>query len=263
MALPTVTTGDVLYEAVDGVAVITLNRPAMRNSLSVEAIQRLAQYSRAAQADRDVRALVITGAGERAFCAGGDLADLIPKVTGDGGLDLIVPDATKRFFSDVFKPVVAAVNGDCIAGGFEILLGTDLRVVSSTARFGLGEVRWGQIPGGGTHVRLPAQVPWAIAMQLILTAELIDAQRAYEVGLVNEVVPAADVLPRAMELARLVARHAPLAVQTAKEIAVRALGHETGFQLERALNERVAASQDAKEGPLAFIEKRPPRYVGR
>jgi enoyl-CoA hydratase len=174
-----------------------------------------------------------------------------------------VPDPTKRFFSDVFKPVIAAVNGLCIGGGFEILLGTDLRVASSAASFGLGEVRWGHIPGAGSHVRLPSQVPWAIAMQLILTARPIDAARAYEVGLVNEIAEPGDVVERAMALAGQIARNAPLAVQTAKEIAVRALGHERGFQLERVLNERVANSDDAKEGPRAFTEKRPPEYTGR
>jgi enoyl-CoA hydratase/carnithine racemase len=253
----------VLYEVREGVAIITLNRPALHNSLTVESLRLLAEHSRAAQADAAVRAIVITGAGDEAFCTGGDLAELMPRIAGEEGLDLIVPDATKRFFSDVFKPVIAAINGLTVGGGFEIMLGTDLRVASSAALFGLGEVRWGHIPGGGSHVRLPAQIPYAIAMQLILTARPIDAQRAYEVGLINEVVEPGQVLERALALAGLIARNAPLAVQTAKEIAVRALGHERGFQLERVLNERVASSEDAREGPAAFTEKRPPRYTGR
>jgi enoyl-CoA hydratase len=254
---------EVLYEVVDGVALLTLNRPESHNSLSARALELLASRSRDAQDDPGVHALVITGAGGKAFCTGGDLAELIPRLTDGDGLDLVVPDPAKRFFSDVFKPVIAAVEGPCIAGGFEILLGTDLRVASSTATFGLAEVRWGHIPGGGSHVRLPAQVPWAIAMQLILTADPIDAGRAYEVGLINEVVEPGQALERALALAARIGRNAPVAVQTAKEIAVRALGHETGFQLERALNERVVRSDDAKEGPLAFTEKRRPRYTGR
>jgi enoyl-CoA hydratase len=254
----------VLYEIVDDcVAVITLNRPEVHNCLSAAAIEGLAECSRAAQQDPSVRVVVITGAGDDAFCTGGDLTELMQEVSGGDGLARIVPDATKRFFSDVFKPVIAAVNGLCIGGGFEILLGTDLRVAAESARFGLGEVRWGHIPGAGTHVRLPAQVSWPIAMQLLLTAEPIDATRAYEVGLVNEVVTRGEALERAMRLADLVARNASLAVQTAKEIAVRALGHERGFQLERALNERVVRSEDAKEGPRAFTEKRRPRFTGR
>jgi enoyl-CoA hydratase/carnithine racemase len=254
---------DVLYEVRDAVGVITLNRPGVYNSLTVESLRLLDELSRAAQKDPAVRAIVITGAGDEAFCTGGDLAELMPRIAGEEGLDLVVPDPTKRFFSDVFKPVIAAINGLCIGGGFEIMLGTDLRVASRNAKLGLGEVRWGHIPGAGSHVRLPAQIPYAIAMQIILTGRPIDAARAYEVGLVNEVVEPGQVLERALEVAALIARNAPLAVQTAKEIAVRALGHEQGFQLERILNERVAASEDAKEGPRAFTEKRPPRYTGR
>lgn len=254
---------EVLYDVDGPVGVITLNRPAAANSLTARSLELLRELSAAAQRDDAVRALVVTGAGEHAFCTGGDLTELMPAVSGDGGLDLVVPDPSKRFLSDVFKPVVAAVNGLCIAGGLELMLGTDLRVAADTARFGLAEVRWGQIPGAGSHVRLPAQVPWAIAMQLLLTGEPIGAQRAYEVGLVNEVVAPAAVRDRAMEVAHAIARNAPLAVQTAKEIAVRALGHERGFALERALNERVTRSADAQEGLRAFADKRTPEFHGR
>jgi enoyl-CoA hydratase len=172
-------------------------------------------------------------------------------------------DPAKRQFSTVYKPIIAAVNGACIAGGLEMLAGTDLRIAAEHATFSLGEVRWGLIPMGGSHIRLPRQLPWAIAMELLLTGEPIDARRAYETGMLNRVVPAAELMPAAMQLAETVCKNGPLAVRTAKEIAVRALGQEAGFVLERELGARVIASEDAREGPRAFAEKRPPKFQGR
>ncbi|MFC9356048.1 enoyl-CoA hydratase/isomerase family protein [Rhodococcus sp. NPDC057014] len=256
------TAAPALYELRGQVAIITLNRPEKYNSLTPELLTLLEDFSRTAQSDPQVRAIVVTGAGEQAFCAGGDLGELIPQVIRSDK-NIVVPDPSKRFFSDVFKPIIAAVNGACIAGGFEIMLGTDLRIAAREATFGLGEVRWGVIPSAGTHVRLPRQIPWAVAMQLILTGRPVDADRAYAVGLVNEVVPRTDVLTRAIELANEIAGNAPLAVTTAKEIAVRALGLEAGFALEYALAERVKRSDDAREGPSAFIERRKPTWTGR
>lgn len=253
--------GDVTYAVEDGVAVLTLDRPHAHNALSVHMVGRLAEVTAAAQADPAVRVLVITGAGERAFCSGGDLEELLPRLTA-GELHIMTPDPTKRFFSDVDKPVIAAVNGICVAGGLEILLGTDLRIAAEEAVFGLPEVRWGLVPGGGTHVRLPQQVPWAFAMQLLLTGDHVGAARAYEVGLVNEVLPRADVLDRALAIARGIARNGPLAVRAAKEIAVRALANEPRFALEYAINQKIVASADAREGPRAFAEKRAPKFQG-
>ncbi|MGW5518796.1 enoyl-CoA hydratase/isomerase family protein [Nocardia africana] len=254
--------GDVGYSVAGPVAVITLDRPAAHNALTVRMIRRLAEAIDAARGDENVRVIVLTGTGDKAFSAGGDLGELIPRLT-KGELDIMIPDPSKRFFSDLFTPIVAAVNGLCVAGGLEILLGTDIRVAAEHAVFGLPEVRWGLIPGGGSHVRLPQQVPWAIAMQLLLTGDHIDAHRAAQYGLVNEVVPGGAVLERAMEIAHGIARNAPVAVRTAKEIAVRAWGNETRFPLELALNERVLRTDDAVEGPRAFVAKRSPRYRNR
>ncbi|WP_258307168.1 enoyl-CoA hydratase/isomerase family protein [Gordonia paraffinivorans] len=244
----------------DAVALITLDRPSAHNALTVSMLQQLAAAFDDARRNDHVRAIVITGAGDRAFSAGGDLGELIPRLSA-GELEILIPDPAKRFFSDVFIPVIAAVNGLCLAGGLEMLLGTDIRIASERAIFGLPEVRWGLIPGGGTHIRLPQQVPWAIAMQLLLTGDHIDATQALRVGLINEVVPPESVLERALDVARGVTRNAPLAVRTAKEIAVRALGNEPRFALENSLNERVLRSADAVEGPRAFIEKRTPSYA--
>ncbi|MEU7810900.1 enoyl-CoA hydratase-related protein [Pseudonocardia sp. NPDC049154] len=256
------TAGDVGYDIVDGIATLTLDRPEAHNALTVHMVRRFAEASAAAQADDDVRVVVVTGAGDKAFCAGGDLGELIPRLT-TGELEILTPDPTKRFLSDVDKPVVAAVNGLCVAGGLELLLGTDIRVAADGAVFGLPEVRWGLVPGGGSHVRLPQQVPWAFAMQLLLGGDHVGAERAREAGLINEVLPRADVLPRAHAIAAGIAHNAPLAVRAAKEIAVRALANEPRFALEYALNARVVASEDAREGPRAFMEKRTPKFVGR
>jgi enoyl-CoA hydratase len=256
------TDGDITYGLDEHVAVLTIDRPERHNSLTLAMTRRLAEVTAEVRHDDRVRAIVLTGAGTRAFCAGGDLAELIPRLTA-GDLEALFPDPTKRFFSDCYKPVVAAVNGLCIAGGLEILVGTDIRVAAEHAVFGLAETKWGIVPGGGSHVRLPQQIPWAIAMQILLTAEPIDARRAYEAGLVNEVLPGDAVLPRALEIAHGIARNGPLAVQAAKEIAVRALGNEARFALEQDVNRRVCGTADAKEGPRAFTERRTPVYEGR
>jgi len=249
------------YEKRGHVAVLTINRPEAMNALTLDMLAAIDELAAAFADDPDAWALIITGAGEKAFCAGADLKEAIPSFAG--GAVLGNPDITKRQLSDVYKPVIAAINGFCIAGGLELVLGTDLRVAAEHATFGLGEVRWGVIPAGGSHIRLPRQVPWAVAMELLLTGKPIDAKRAYDVGLVNRVVPAADVMPAALELAEAICRNGPLAVRTAKEIAVRSLHLEDGFVLERAMGARVFASEDAQEGPRAFAEKRPPNFTGR
>lgn len=254
--------GCVRLERHGAVAVLTLDRPAKLNAFTMEMVRAIDALTGEVARDTDIACLVVTGAGERAFSAGGDLVSLLPATVG-AGIDTVSPDPARRFFSELFTPVVAAVRGVCIGGGLELMLGTDLRIVSDDARFALGEVRFGLIPGAGSHIRLPRQIPWAIAMQMLLTGEPVTAARAYEVGLVNEVVPSADVLDRAMEVAAEIAANAPLAVRTAKEAVVRGLALTDGFVIEHALNTRVLRSSDASEGPRAFAEKRAPRFTGR
>ena len=190
-----------------------------------------------------------------------DLKEAIPLITE--GEQLGYDDPTKRQFSDVFKPIIAAVNGYCIAGGMEMLQGTDIRIAAEHATFGLGEVRWGIIPTGGSHIRLPRQIPWAIAMELLLTGQSIDARRAYDIGMVNQVVPRDELMATARAWAATICKSGPLAVRPAKEIAVRSLALEPGLVLEKARGGRVFDSEDAREGPLAFTEKRTPRFKGR
>jgi enoyl-CoA hydratase len=194
----------VLFEPREHVALITLNRPEARNALSPEVVVRLAGAWERVRDDESIRAAVVTGAGDRSFCAGADLARLIPLITGarqpeddwDHALmkDPALSDRALLRDFDPVKPVIAAVNGFAIAGGMEMLQGTDLRVASENARFGLQEVKWGLFPMSGSTVRLPRQIPYAAAMEILLTGDLIDARRAYELGLVNRVVPQAEVL---------------------------------------------------------------------
>jgi enoyl-CoA hydratase len=249
------------YEKRDHLVIITINRPEAMNSLTLEMLLGIEEAFNDFNADDEAWVAIFTAAGDKAFSSGLDLKEAAPMLTG--GNEMGFADHTKRQFSDVFKPIICAVNGFCIAGGLEMLLGTDIRIASEHATFGLGEVKWGLIPLGGTHIRLPKQIPWAIAMQLLLTGKNIDAQRAYEVGILNEVVPADQLMPTALKLAERMCRNGPLAMKTAKEIAVRSLELETGFVMEKALGARVLRSDDAKEGPLAFAEKRPAKFTGK
>jgi len=250
-----------LYEKRDRVAIVTINRPEALNAFTPDMLRAMDAAFADFNKDPDLWVAILTAAGEKSFCAGMDLKAAIPLV--NEGDEMGYADHTKRPFSDVFKPIIAAVNGYCIAGGLEFLQGTDLRIAAEHATFGLGEVRWGIIPTGGSHIRLPRQIPWAVAMELLLTGRPITAKRAYDIGLVNEVVAADQLMPSALKWAETICKNGPLAVRTAKEIAVRALGLESGFVLEKAIGARVFASEDAKEGPRAFAEKRPPRFTGR
>jgi enoyl-CoA hydratase len=252
---------EIKFEKKDHVAIITIDRPQAMNSLTADMLLGIEDAFKEFDDDPELWVAIFTASGDKAFSSGLDLKEAAPMLTG--GDQLGFADWTKRQFSDVFKPIICAVNGFCIAGGMEMLLGTDLRIAAEHATFGLGEVKWGLIPLGGTHIRLPRQVPWAIAMQLLLTGKNIDAKRAYEVGLINEVVPADQLMTTAMDWAQRLCRNGPLAMATAKEISVRALELESGFVLEKALGQRVLASEDAKEGPRAFAEKRPPEFKGR
>ena len=257
MALPK----EIRFEKKDHVAIITIDRPEALNSLTADMLLGIEEAFKAFDDDPDLWVGIFTATGDKAFSSGLDLKEAAPMLTG--GDQLGFEDWTKRQFSDVFKPIICAVNGFCIAGGMEMLLGTDLRIASEHATFGLGEVKWGLVPLGGTHIRLPRQIPWAMAMQLLLTGKNIDAQRAYEVGLINEVVPADELLDTALDWAQKMCRNGPLAMQTAKEIAVRSLELESGFVMEKALGQKVLNSDDAKEGPKAFAEKRPAEFKGR
>lgn len=250
---------DFLYEKKGPIAIMTWNRPDKRNCFTPQMIDDFYAAFDDFNKDPELWVAILASSGEEAWCSGGDLDAMIPAITS--GEFKINEDPTKRVYSDIFKPIICAVNGFAT---LELVLGADLCVASENASFALGEVRWGMIPAGGSHVRLPRYVPWNIAMEVLLLGRPISAQRAYQVGLVNRLVPTVDeVLPTAMDLAKRISENGPLAVQTAKEIAVRAWNQELAFVLENALFQRVRESEDAQEGPRAYMEKRKPRFVGR
>ena len=246
-------------------AVMTFNRPERMNAMSPElqALQRdaIADFN----ADPDLWVLIVTGAGNRAFSAGADLGSTIPnmsKRTRDQPLQV----SDTRVLHDVHKPVLAAINGYCIAGGLEFMLGTDIRVAAEHAEFGLQEVRWGIVPISGSHIRLPRQIPWCWAMELLLTGRRLKAHEALACGLINRVVPLDELMPTTHGIADLICANGPLAVRTAKEIAVRGamgMSWEQAWSLESLLGARAFGSEDAIEGPKAFMEKRPPQFKGR
>jgi enoyl-CoA hydratase len=241
--------------------VLTLNRPEARNALSPALMGALSDTLRAAADDADVRAVVLTGTGEKAFCAGMDLrAFSEARQSGDG----IAFDALMWFYKGEFaKPVIAAANGHAIAGGLELLLAADLVVAADHATFGIAEVKRGLFAAGG-GTTLSARIPLAVALEMGLTGDAIDAARAADVGLVNRVVPAGQVMEVAIELADKIAANGPLAVQVTKKLLREAalVDPQRGW----ANADDVAAvfnSQDAVEGATAFVEKRPPQWTGQ
>ena len=255
-----------------GITTITINRPERRNALDMEHFGLLAKAWIGFRDDPTQRVAIITGVGN-SFCVGADLKSFVPTVTeniealskgesdipADAGLIAVL-----REF-DLFKPVIAAVNGICVAGGMEMLLGTDMRIASTEASFGIFEPKRGLFPGGGTTVRLPRQIPFPWAMEVLLTGEAVNGQRAYEMGLVNKVVEPEDLLIQARVWAERILDQAPLAIQAVKRSVMQGLRMplKEAFDLELQLAAEVFMSEDAREGPKAFAEKRKPVWKGR
>ena len=240
------------------VLVVTLDRAEKRNALSRAMSDQLCAAWRQLAKDRSLRVAILTGAGHAAFCAGAQVLERREhgeRAPGLGGL-------TRNL--DPGKPVIAAINGPCLAGGLELALACDLRVAADHATFGLPEVRRGILPGAGGTQRLPRLVPLGLAMELLLTGEAIDAATALRAGLVNRVVPADRLLDEARELASRIARCAPLAVQAARAAALRGLHLPLAeaLALEQAYAEPLRATDDAAEGVRAFFERRQPEFKG-
>jgi enoyl-CoA hydratase/carnithine racemase len=245
-------------EAARHVALITIDNQPKRNALSRTAMSELAAVWERLGASEDCRCVVITGAGDKAFCSGADISG-----------DLSAPEETAQLIDRALlkakqysKPIVAAVNGDCAGGGVELLLSTDIRLAAAHARFGLPEVKWSIYPFGGATVKLAQQIGYVHAMDLLLTGRLVTAEFAAGIGLVNRVLPAGDVLGASVETAAAIAANSPSAVQAVKtQISAGIADYATSREaLEQELGDRVRASPHFAEGVTAFREKRQPRY---
>jgi enoyl-CoA hydratase len=258
------------------IVTITIDRPEARNSLDLHHFAALAKAWRTFGEDPDAWVAIITGVGD-AFCTGADLKTFIPQITefqkqiaaGEvtefEGVSL--RDSTDAVLRNValYKPIIAAVNGHCVAGGMEMLGGVDIRVATPTASFGVMEPKRGLFAGGGTTARLPQQLPFPAAMEFLLTAERFPASRALELGLLNEIVPEEQLMDKARDWARRITANAPLAVQATKESVLRGLlvDMKEAYKIESKLASGVFQTEDAKEGPKAFAEKRAPVWQGK
>jgi len=261
-----------LVERHDSTVVLTMNRPARRNALSLDMLVRLADAWDAVEADPTVRSAILTGTGGH-YCVGGDLSSGWMA----GGRSEEPPEHERRAIENpaliarglllldyLRVPVIAAVNGDCMGGGCEMLQQTDIRIAEEHARFGVPEVKRGLIAGAGSTMRLKRQIPYAVAMEMLLTGRILDAEEALRWGLVTHVVPTGEGVAKALEIAEQVAAAAPISVAATKASAI-----ETGWlpetearPIENEYTGRVTQSADAKEGMRAFVEKRPPQWTG-
>ena len=260
----------------DHVVVITIDRPEAKNALDLYHFRDLAAAWRDFGVDDDLWLAIITGV-DRCFMAGADLKTYIPQVTEladqiasgevteiDGcrlrdGTDAVLRNAK------LYKPIIAAIDGPCVAGGMEMLGGIDIRIATRNARFGVMEPKQGLFAGGGTTVRLPRQIPYPAAMEFLLTAEPLPAERALELGLLNEIVEPEELMDRAFWWANRILANGPLAIRATKESVVRGLTvtMKDAYKIEQELSQIVFASEDAKEGPKAFAEKRKADWKNR
>jgi enoyl-CoA hydratase/carnithine racemase len=257
----------VLYEQSGHVVTLTINRPEALNAIDPETHDALIAAWTRFRDDDSAWVAIFTGAGERSFSAGADLKKMIPAAFGEGRRrnhnDPGLGGITRGL--EIWKPMIAAINGHCLAGGMELALACDLRLAVPHATFGLPEVRWAIMPGAGGTQRLPRAIPLAKAMELILMARTLTAEEALRWGLVNAVVPPADLMKTAREWADVICERGPLAVRAAKEATIRGLTMPLadGLRLEAFLSGTLRGTADAVEGPKAFAEKRKPNFQAR
>ena len=252
-------------DVADGIAVVTINRPERLNAMDPEHYRGLSEAWIRIRDDAAIHVAIVTGAGEKAFTTGADLTSVIGKVPDLAELWLTQKDALLNRGLEVWKPVIAAINGYCLGGGMTLMLATDIRIAASHARFGLSEVKRGIIAANGGTQRILAQVPYAIGMEMLLVGEQFGAEAAERWGLVNKVVPQDDLMSTAMDYARRIAANGPLAVRAAKELAVRSqdMSLADGLRMEQMIARILNASEDVAEGTQAFADKRAPRFRGR
>ena len=254
-----------IYEKKGKIAYITINRPEAMNAMDPETYRELSEAWVKVRDDSDVWVAIITGAGDKAFSAGADLKKTIGRPVEAWHFWQTQEEQILNRGLEVWKPVIAAVNGYCLAGGMTLLLATDIRVAAEHATFGLSEVSRGILPGNGGTQRTIQQLPYPVAMYFLLTGERMNAEDALRAGLINKVVPLPELMAEAERIARRICENAPLAVRAIKELAVRGqyLPIEYGLRLEQAVQQVLSATEDAREGPRAFSEKRKPSYGGR
>ena len=254
-----------IYEKKENIGVLTINRPQRMNAISNELTSELKKFLDEIENDDELRVLVITGAGDKAFVAGADINELVDR-------DALIGRRVSRQRQEIFSrienlhvPAIAAINGYALGGGLELALACSIRVCSDKAQFGAPEVKLGIIPGDGGTQRLPRLVGLGRAMEMILTGDFIDAEEAYRIGLVNKIVPHEELMEKAMELAKKIASRPPLAVRYAKETVNRSLEGSTvsGFALESFLHALSCTTEDKKEGVSSFLEKRKGKFKGR
>jgi enoyl-CoA hydratase len=260
------------FEIRDSVAIVTLNRPERLNAMNAEMAVRLIDAFARVRESKEIRAAILTGAGSRAFCVGGDLDSVIPVMTGQRPATtewdtrwLAERKTGGPFKTDVGKPLIAAINGHAVAGGMELVLNTDIRVAVPHATFSISEVKLGLFPGGGSTVRLPAQMPFAHAMHVLLTGDPFSAEDALRYGLINFVVEPDALLAKAMQIATKIVSNAPLAVEAVRNSVRACYGfpESKALSIEQEFSARGHATEDAIEGPKAYLEKRSPKFQGR
>jgi enoyl-CoA hydratase/carnithine racemase len=253
---------NVLYEKKGAIAYVTLNRPQVLNALNAALLADLRIALEDAGDDASIRGVILTGAGDKAFAAGADIAQLAKASAVEAEQSSRSTQHTLGLIENLGKPVIAAINGFALGGGLETAMACTIRIAVPHAHFGQPEVKLGVIPGGGGTQRLPRLVGKGRALQLMLTGGMINAEEAYRIGLVNEIVPAVDLVPRAEAILQEIAANAPLAVR----YAIQAANSESlsdGIVLEASYFGLLAGTEDKKEGTSAFIEKRAPHFQGR
>jgi enoyl-CoA hydratase/carnithine racemase len=256
---------NLLYEKKGAIAYVTLNRPRVLNALNQRTWENWRTAFEDAQGDAAVRGVILTGAGDKAFIAGADISELAQVTAVEAEKSSSYGQAILNLVENLGKPVIAAVNGFALGGGCETAMACTLRVASENAKFGQPEVTLGLIPGGGGTQRLPRLVGKGRALQLILSGEMVSAQEAYRIGLVNEVVPAADLITRAEAILQQIFSNASLAVKFSLEAVNKGLETSLaeGLSLEASLFGLCAGTEDKKEGTQAFLQKRAPQFQGR
>jgi enoyl-CoA hydratase len=264
-AVTGLTLENAVYEEKESIAYITVNRPKVLNALNRRTFEDLKTAFETARADASVRGVILTGAGDKAFIAGADIGELATTTAVEAEDGSRFGQEVLNLIENMGKPVIAAVNGFALGGGCETAMACTMRVASEHARFGQPEVKLGLLPGGGGTQRLPRLVGKGRALQIILSGEMISAQEAYRIGLVNEVVPAAEVVSRAEAILKQIFANAPLAVKYSLDAVNRGLetSQAEGQVLEASFFGLCAGTEDKKEGAQAFLQKRAPQFQGR